>query len=118
MRDGALQVLTEDHSYVDEQVRMGAMTPDQARLSPLRNIITRAVGSHARVQPDVVTYDAFEGDLYLLCSDGLTRELDDEDIEEILHRHGGDLTICAEALVRQANEYGGSDNITVILVRV
>jgi protein phosphatase len=118
MRDGALQVLTEDHSYVDEQVRMGMMTPDQARLSPLRNVITRAVGSHGKVRPDIVAYDAHEGDLYLLCSDGLTREVDDEEISDILHHHGGDLTTCAEVLIGQANEYGGSDNITVILVRV
>ena len=118
LRDEELHLLTEDHSYVDEQVRMGLLTPDEALLSPLRNIITRAVGSHEEVRPDVLAHDFHEGDIYLLCSDGLTRELDDEEIADLLHGCGQNLQTCADALIHMANEYGGSDNITVILVRV
>lgn len=117
LRDAELLLLTEDHSYVDEQVRLGVLTPQEAQLSPLRNIITRAVGSHVDVKADVVQHDALDGDLYLLCSDGLTRELDDDEIADLLHDCGHDLQMCADALIHTANEYGGSDNITVILVR-
>ena len=117
LRDQKLQLLTEDHSYVDEQVRLGALTPQEALLSPLRNIITRAVGSHEEVRPDVLAHEARAGDLYLLCSDGLTRELDEEEIAGVLQQLGDNLQACAEALIHTANEYGGSDNITVILIR-
>jgi serine/threonine protein phosphatase PrpC len=118
MCDGGLQMLTEDHSFVEEQVRLGLLTEVQAELSPLRNIITRAVGSHKEVAADVMSHGACAGDLYLLCSDGLTRELDDEQIADILLGESKDLNVCADALVRTANAFGGSDNITVILARV
>ncbi|SEB65803.1 Stp1/IreP family PP2C-type Ser/Thr phosphatase [Terriglobus roseus] len=118
LRDRELCLLTEDHSYVDEQVRLGLLTPEQALRSPLRNIITRAVGSHDEVRPDMAAHDAHPGDLYLLCSDGLTRELEEEQIGALLIAGGQDLHACAASLVRMANESGGSDNITVILVRV
>lgn len=117
LRGKDFQQLTDDHSYVDEQVRMGVLTPAEALLSPLRNIITRAVGSHEEVRPDVAAHDARTGDLYLLCSDGLTRELDDEEIAHLLQQCGDHLQTCADTLIHMANEYGGSDNITVILVR-
>lgn len=118
LRDNTLQQLTEDHSFVDEQVKLGLMSHDEAAISHLRNIITRAVGSHMEVQPDVVTHNVAQGDLYLLCSDGLTRELDDDEIAGVLCEGcGGDLQSCARALIHLANDYGGQDNITVILVR-
>ena len=118
LRDSNLLLLTEDHSYVDEQVRLGTLTRREAAASPLRNIITRAIGPHEMVHPDVLAHDATAGDLYLLCSDGLTRELDDEEIAALLRSCGDNLQACADALVRTANENGGSDNITVVLVRL
>lgn len=119
LRRGVLEQLTSDHSFVDEQVRAGLMTEDEASMSHLRNIITRAVGSHVEVQPDVTHYDLMPGDLFLLCSDGLIRELDDVVIARVLNEgSGGELQVCAGALVGLANELGGSDNITVVLVRV
>jgi protein phosphatase len=117
MRHRELCLLTEDHSFVDQQVRLGTMTQEEALLSPLRNIITRALGSHEDVPPDVVAHDANPGDLYLLCSDGLTRELHDRQIANLLIACADDLLRCAESLVHAANESGGSDNISVILVR-
>ncbi|SDE68347.1 protein phosphatase [Terriglobus roseus] len=119
LRDGVLEQLTHDHSFVDEQVRAGLMTVDEASISHLRNIITRAVGSHVDVDPDVVRSPLMPGDLFLLCSDGLTREADDEAIAQVLNGHQCvDLQMCANALVALANECGGSDNITVVLVRI
>lgn len=117
-RLGSLEQLTSDHSFVDEQVKLGMMSRDEASASHLRNIITRAIGSHVQVTPDVKTHTTSPGDLFLLCSDGLTRELDDEEIAAVL-REGqtADLQTCARALVNLANDYGGQDNITVILVR-
>lgn len=118
-REDALQQLTSDHSFVDEQVKLGIMSQDEASASHLRNIITRAIGSHVQVTPDVETHTTHPGDTFLLCSDGLTRELDDAEIAAVL-REGRtyDLQTCARALINLANDYGGQDNITVILVRV
>ncbi|MEZ2348567.1 Stp1/IreP family PP2C-type Ser/Thr phosphatase [Terriglobus sp. RCC_193] len=119
LRQAVLEQLTNDHSFVDEQVRAGLMTEDEASVSHLRNIITRAVGSHGEVQPDVMRCELMQGDLFLLCSDGLIRELDDEAIARVLNEGGhSELQVCADALVDLANERGGCDNITVVLVRV
>ena len=119
LRRGVLEQLTSDHSFVDEQVRAGLMTEDEASMSHLRNIITRAVGSHVEVLPDVVRCELMQGDLFLLCSDGLIREVDDATIARVLNEgcHNG-LQVCADALVDLANQHGGSDNITVVLVRI
>jgi len=119
LRRGVLEQLTSDHSFVDEQVRAGLMTEDEASMSHLRNIITRAVGSHVEVLPDVVRCELMQGDLFLLCSDGLIREVDDATIARVLNEgcHSG-LQVCADALVDLANQHGGSDNITVVLVRI
>lgn len=119
LRDDLFEQLTEDHSFVDEQVRAGLMTEDEASISHLRNIITRAVGSHVAVEPDVLRFDVLPGDIFLLCSDGLIRELDDEEIGRVLYQgREGDLQASADTLVRLANESGGCDNITVVVVRI
>lgn len=119
LRDDLFEQLTDDHSFVDEQVRAGLMTEDEASISHLRNIITRAVGSHAEVEPDVLRLDVAPGDIFLLCSDGLIRELDNEEIGRVLYQgREGDLQACADTLVRLANERGGCDNITVVVVRI
>ncbi|MGA3080849.1 MAG: PP2C family serine/threonine-protein phosphatase [Terracidiphilus sp.] len=111
-----LEQITLDHSLVEEQVRLGNMTPAEALRSPLRNVITRALGTQAEVPPDLFELEAEPGDLFLLCSDGLTRELADPVLESML---AADLTLeehCAR-LVQAANLAGGHDNITCLLVR-
>jgi protein phosphatase len=102
-------------------VRAGQITPKQAAESPMRNLITRAVGSQATVEPEIQGYDLLPGDLYLLASDGLNRELSDEAIEDILkwvpeYATEPSLNAACKALVNAANARGGGDNVTVVLV--
>jgi PPM family protein phosphatase len=115
-RSGQLEQLTRDHSLVEEQVRLGRMTPREALHSPLKNVITRALGTQSHVTPDVFEFEAEPGDLFLLCSDGLTRELPDSTIQTLL---AGDLTleVLSARLVEAAKKAGGHDNITCLLVR-
>ena len=125
LRDGHIELCTQDHSLVEEQIRMGRMTRAEAARSPLRNVITRALGTQGSVTPDVIESAVEPGDLFLLCSDGLTRELADETIEQILNTPVGGLNprpasldqLC-ENLVQAANKAGGNDNITCLIVRV
>jgi len=116
MRNGKLEQLTEDHSFVDEQVRLGYMTREQALRSNFRSMITRALGTQSQVQPDLFQLEAEPGDLFLLCSDGLTRELSDSVIESLLAVDLPLEGLCA-SLVSAANKAGGHDNITCVLVR-
>ena len=125
LRGGHIELRTQDHSLVEEQIRMGRMTRAEAARSPLRNVITRALGTQPSVTPDVLEEEVEQGDLFLLCSDGLTRELADEKIESILNAglaEPGDgeaqlEQVCAK-LIQAANKAGGSDNITCLIVRV
>jgi protein phosphatase len=116
LRAGALEQLTLDHSLVEEQVRLGRMTPHEALRSPLRNVITRAVGTQNGVTPDCFQFEAQTGDLFLLCSDGLTREVSDDGIQELLAGNEP-LQERANQLIEAANKAGGRDNITCILVQ-
>jgi PPM family protein phosphatase len=116
LRDGGLERLTHDHSLVDEQVRLGQLTPAQAETSPMRNVITRAVGTQDEVDADVIEFAVIPGDLYLLASDGLMREVDDEQIAAILRASGELEQTCAQ-LIEAANRAGGRDNITCLLAR-
>lgn len=116
LRNRSLEQITEDHSLVEEQVRLGRMTRAEALRSPLRNVITRALGTQSRVTPDIVCLEAEPGDLFLLCSDGLTRELSDPLIESMLSIDLPLDALCAR-LVEAAKRAGGHDNITCILVR-
>jgi protein phosphatase len=117
MRNGHLQQITVDHSLVEEQVRLGRLDPAEALRSPLRNVITRALGTQSSVTPDIFEIEIEPGDLFLLCSDGLTRELSDASIESLL-RVGAPLEELCSGLVSAANQAGGHDNITCLLVRV
>jgi protein phosphatase len=113
--------MTADHSLVEEQVRAGQITAAQAMESPMRNLITRVVGSHGTVEPEIRNCRSREGDLYLLASDGLTRDLTDDEIATILCRVPNVVTEAAlysacKELVAAANAKGGGDNITVLLV--
>jgi serine/threonine protein phosphatase PrpC len=117
LRDGSFEQLTKDHSYVQEQVDAGYLTPDQARVHPYSNVITRCVGANEDVWPDVYAGTLHEDDLYLLASDGLTGMLEDHEVEEILKRDT-DLEQKLEDLIADGNARGGLDNITAVLVRV
>ena len=114
-RAGQLEQITVDHSLVEEQVRAGRMNLAEAQRSPLRNVITRAIGTQSTVTPDIFPLDTEPGDLYLLCSDGLTRELSDKVLTDMLSNHLPLKETC-ELLIAAANEAGGHDNITCLLV--
>lgn len=116
LRKGQLEQITLDHSLVEEQVREGRMTPAEALRSPLRNMITRALGTQACVTPDTFALQPEPGDLFLLCSDGLTRELTDPLIESLLSLDLPLEELCAR-LIKAANKAGGHDNITCLLVK-
>ena len=111
-----IQQLTADHSLVEEQIEAGLLSRQQAEFSPVRNVITRAVGTQPTVPAEVAEHKLDPGDILLLTSDGLTRELSDDDIAEILARNATDLDAACEALIRAANARGGRDNITVLLI--
>lgn len=114
-RAGQLTRRTNDHSLVDEQVRIGNMTPQDAELSPLRNVITRAIGTQYSVEPDITSLDLQSGDTLLLCSDGLTREVTEPQIAAVL-RGLGTLKERCQQLIDAANNAGSHDNVTAILV--
>lgn len=116
-RTGTLQRLTQDHSLVEEQIRIGRMTREQGRRSPMQNVITRAVGTRAEVVADVQELPLQRDDLFLIASDGLTRELTDAAIAGILETTATDLQAACAALIAAANAAGGRDNITCVLVR-
>jgi PPM family protein phosphatase len=116
LRAQQLEQITVDHSHVEEQVRMGRMSQAEAERSPLRNVITRALGTQEQVTPDVFELETQPGDLFLLCSDGLTRELSDPLLESLLRLDLPLDQLCAR-LVSAANKAGGQDNITCLLVR-
>ena len=115
-RDGRLEQLTEDHSLVAELVRRGELSPEEAEVHPQRSVITRALGTDPDVDVDTFTVQAQEGDLFLLCSDGLTTMVDVEGITGVVDRNRHDLHAAARALIREANERGGDDNITAIVI--
>ena len=115
IRDGAIEQLTTDHSLVAELVESGVLTPEEADRHPQRSAITRALGTEPVVSVDTIVVDGQEGDLFLLCSDGLSNMLDDEAIAETVASANGDPGQAAELLVRAANAHGGEDNVTVVL---
>jgi PPM family protein phosphatase len=116
-RDGKLEQLTEDHSLVGELVRRGKLTPQQAEEHPQRSVITRALGPEGSVQVDSFSVGAQPGDVFLLCSDGLTSMVPVDTMDDIL-READSLDAAARRLIDAANENGGRDNITVVLFRI
>jgi protein phosphatase len=119
LRDGELLRLTDDHSLVDELIREGRLTPEEAEDHPQRSIITRALGPEETVEVDTRSFRARAGDIYLLCSDGLTSMVPEARLAEVLRQHAGArLRDIGEALIAEANHAGGRDNITVILLRL
>ncbi len=118
LREGQLEQLTDDHSLVAELVRRGELSLAEAAVHPQRSVITRALGTEADVEVDAFTVEARDGDLFLLCSDGLTTMVDVGTIAAILERHRSDLDAAAAALIKAANDRGGDDNITAVLFAV
>src|SRR5919202_1220560 len=110
IRDGRLEQLTEDHSLVADLIRSGRLTPEEAETHPQRSVITRALGTDPEVDVDTFTVDAEAGDVFLICSDGLTTMVEDEDILKTLEG-SSNLQTAAKALVKAANRGGGDDNI-------
>ncbi len=117
LRDGALKQVTKDHSYVQEQVDLGNLTPEQARYHPYSNVITRCVGASPEVEPDIYAGDARAGDIFLVASDGLTGMVDDRRLAQLLMSRA-DPDRKVHALIAEANGRGGLDNITAIVVHV
>ena len=117
LRDGALKQITKDHSYVQEQVDAGLLTPEQARYHPYSNVITRCVGASESVDVDLYRGDVFPGDVFLVASDGLTGMVDDRRLQQLLMARSGPGRIV-DALIAEANGRGGLDNITAIIVQV
>jgi len=118
VRDHALEQLTEDHSLVGELVRSGRLSPEEAEDHPHRSVITRVLGTDPEVDVDSFSVVARPGDLFMLCSDGLTTMVDDTRILELLEEHPGDVRSAAQVLIDEANTNGGEDNITVILFQI
>ncbi len=118
IRDGQLEQLTEDHSLVAELVRSGKLSPEEADVHPQRSVITRTVGTDPDVDVDTFSVDARAGDVFMLCSDGLTTMVADESIREIVDRNRANLDKAARALVDAANKGGGEDNVTIVLFEI
>jgi serine/threonine protein phosphatase PrpC len=118
LRDGRLDQLTEDHSLVAELVRRGELSPEQAEVHPQRSVITRALGTEPEVDIDAFSVEAKDGDVFLLCSDGLTTMVDPAVIAELVQQHRLELEAASRALIRAANDRGGEDNITTVLFAV
>ncbi len=113
-RDGSIEQITEDHSLVNELMKSGKLSPEEAETHPQRSVITRALGTDPDVDVDSFMVEAQKGDVFLLCSDGLTTMVDDDGILGVLDKHHDDLDRATKALVSAANRGGGEDNITVI----
>lgn len=117
-RQAQLTQITEDHSLLQEQIKSGLITAEQAKYSANKNLVTRALGIDPEVELELNEFDVAVDDIYLLCSDGLSDLVDDEIIQDTLNMLSSDLTEAAHQLVQMANDNGGKDNISVILVRV
>jgi hypothetical protein len=117
LRDGALTQLTKDHSYVQEQVDAGLLTPEQARYHPYSNVITRCVGAGEEVEADTFAGEFRSGDVFLVCSDGLTGMVDDRRLQQLLLSRASAGRIV-DALIAEANYRGGLDNVTAVVVQI
>ena len=118
LRGDALETITRDHSLLQEQIDAGIISVEDARLSRNKNLVTRAVGIDAEVEAEIHVHDVMVGDIYLLCSDGLNDMVEDEDIESVLNAFHSNLPLAASQLIELANDNGGRDNVSVILVKV
>jgi serine/threonine protein phosphatase PrpC len=118
LRGELLESITRDHSLLQEQIDSGMISIEDARLSKNKNLVTRAVGIDADLEPEIHVHDVMVGDIYLLCSDGLNDMVEDEDIQSTVHALQNNLPLAANQLIQMANDNGGRDNVSVILVKI
>ena len=118
LRGENMEMVTRDHSFLQEQIDSGMISVEHARLSKNKNLVTRAVGIDAKVNTEIHMHNVQVGDLYLFCSDGLNDMVEDEDIQSTLYAMQGNLPLAAEQLIQMANDNGGRDNVSVLLVKV
>lgn len=118
VRGEQMEQLTEDHSLVNELLKTGKLSEEEAQVHPQRSVITRAVGTDPDVDADGFTIEAEEGDVFLICSDGLSDMVEDEEILELVHANRDDLDKAVKALVQAANRGGGEDNITAVAFQI
>ena len=118
LRGEVLETITRDHSLLQEQIDSGVISVEDARLSRNKNLVTRAVGIDVDLEPEIHVHAVLVGDIYLLCSDGLNDMVEDEDIEATLYALQNNLPLAATQLIQMANDNGGRDNVSVILVKV
>ncbi len=118
LRGEMLETITRDHSLLQEQIDSGMISVEDARLSKNKNLVTRAVGIDADLEPEIHVHDVMVGDIYLLCSDGLNDMVEDDDIQATLHALQSNLPLAADQLIQMANDNGGRDNVSVILVKI
>ncbi len=118
LREDEFKQVTRDHSLLQEQIDSGMITEEMARFSQNRNLVTRALGIDPEVEPEIHTYEVEVGDIYLLCSDGLSDMVEDDDIQLTLSSLQANLQLASRQLVQMANDNGGRDNVSVILVRI
>ena len=118
LRGEEFSLLTRDHSFLQEQIDSGVLSVEEARFSQNKNLVTRALGVDPDVVAEIQDYDVQPGDIYLLCSDGLNDMVEDEEIQLTLHMLSANLELAATQLVQMANDNGGRDNVSVILVKV
>jgi len=118
LRGEVLETITRDHSLLQEQIDSGLISVEDARFSKNKNLVTRAVGIDADVEPEIHVHDVLLGDIYLLCSDGLNDMVEDEDIQSTIYALQSNLPLAASQLIQMANDNGGRDNVSVILVKV
>ena len=118
LRGDDFRQITKDHSLLQEQIDSGLITPAEARRSRNKGLVTRALGVDPVVEPEIRDYDTQPGDIYLLCSDGLNDMVEDQEIGLTLRTLSGNLELAADRLVQTANDNGGRDNVSVILVRI
>jgi len=118
LRDNKLEQITRDHSLLQEQIDSGLLTKEAARRSQNKNLVTRALGIEVSAAPEVHVHDVKSGDVYLMCSDGLNDMVEDEDIELAVSSLSSNLSLAASQLVQMANDAGGRDNVSVILIKI
>ena len=118
LRGEVYEQITRDHSLLQDQIDAGMVTPEQAKLSMNKNLVTRALGVDPEVEAEIHDFETQAGDIYLLCSDGLSDMVPDEEVGETLQMLGSNLELAASTLIQQANDYGGRDNVSVILIKV
>ena len=116
IRQNVFRQITKDHSYVQELVKEGSITQEEARMHPQKNVLLKAIGVEEKISPDIITKGFVKGDIILICSDGLTNMLEDKYIYEIIMQNVFDITVACNKLIEAANDNGGIDNVSAIII--